>query len=275
MGVKLDYTPSPANGYDLKDMQIEGNYYLDGTYLNAHTNEAFQGMLNVARYNFTGQKCVQTITTYNNPPRTFRRVLDIAYGGYAYGSPASGGTWSELLVGGQGFSGSITFASAATSNIGEAAKPANNAYLQNAVTVVSDKRQKNDISELTQQELECAIACGKLYRRYKLNKAADEKGNGARFHIGVISQDIVKCFEDHGLDWKQYGVVTYEQWDAIQAVEYIPATYDADHQELTPEIKPVEGRVGGEIYMIRYEELNCFINAGLEYRLTQLEKNTS
>lgn len=274
MGVKLNYSPTIASGKDLNTVQVEGNYYLDGSYVNAHTTAFLQGLFTVIRCNFTGQKCIQTITTYSNPPKVFRRILDIAYGGYAYGSPANGGYWSEVLVGGQGFSDHISFAKAATYNIASAALPANNIYTQNAVTVVSDERHKNDISELTQQELNCAIACGKMYKKYKLNKAIDEKGDEARFHIGVISQDIVKCFDDYGLDWKQYGVVTYEKWDAIQAVEYIPATYDTDHKELTPEIQAVEGRDGGEIYMVRYEELNCFINAGLEYRLSQLEKST-
>jgi|GEM_PF-1456753 len=145
-------------------------------------------------------------------------------------------------------------------------------YSQNAVTVVSDARYKTEISELTEQELQCAIACGKLYRKYKLNAAVDEKGlNAARYHIGVIAQEVVQCFTDHNLDWRKYGIITYEKWDAIEAVEYQAATYDENDQELTPEIQAIEGREAGEIYMVRYDELNSFINAGLEYRLSQIE----
>lgn len=147
-----------------------------------------------------------------------------------------------------------------------------NIYSQNAVTVVSDARHKTEISELTEQELQCAIACSKLYRKYKLNAAVDEKGvNTARYHVGVIAQEIVQCFTDHGLDWRKYGIITYEKWDAIEAVEYQAATYDENGQELTPEVQAVEGRAAGEIYMVRYDELNCFINAGLEYRLSKIE----
>lgn len=145
-------------------------------------------------------------------------------------------------------------------------------YSQNAVTVVSDARYKTEISELTEQELQCAIACGKLYRKYKLNAAVDEKGlNAARYHIGVIAQEVVQCFTDHNLDWHKYGIITYEKWDAIEAVDYQKATYDENGQELIPEIQAIAGREAGEIYMVRYDELNSFINAGLEYRLSQIE----
>lgn len=203
----------------------------------------------------------------------YERTITNPWGGFNWGGGGTGTTpWKRVYFQGDMINTNITFAQAATSNIGESSKPANNCYLQNAVTVVSDERQKKSISELSEQELICSIACGKLYKKYKLNKAVDEKGDEARFHIGVISQDIVKCFNDHGLDWKQYGVVTYEKWDAIQAVEYQSATYDEKGDQLTPEIQAIEGRDGGEIYMVRYEELNCFINAGLDYRLSQLEK---
>ncbi len=167
---------------------------------------------------------------------------------------------------------SLTFDLAATYNIAESSKPVNNIYTQNAVTVVSDRNYKTEISGLTEQEIQCAIACGKLYRKYKLNAAVDEKGlNSARYHVGVIAQEVVQCFTDHGLDWREYGIITYEKWDAIEAVEHQAATYDENDQELTPEIQTIAGCEAGEIYMVRYDELNCFINAGLEYRLSQLE----
>ncbi len=99
-----------------------------------------------------------------------------------------------------------------------------------------------------------------------------EKGlNAARYHIGVIAQEVVQCFIDHDLDWRKYGIITYEKWDAIEAVEYQAAVFDEDGKLLTPEVQAVEAKEAGEIYMVRYDELNCFINAGLEYRLSQFE----
>lgn len=160
----------------------------------------------------------------------------------------------------------------ATLSLGKADKTWNNIYTQNAPIVVSDERHKANISRLNEQELQCAIECSKLYRKYKLNTAVDEKGiNAARYHFGAIAQDIAQCFIDHGLDWHEYGIITYEAWDAVEAVEYQAATYDEDGKMLTPEIQAIEAREAGEIYMVRYDELNCFINAGIEYRLSRLE----
>lgn len=160
----------------------------------------------------------------------------------------------------------------ATYSIGYSSNYVKDIFSLNAVTVVSDVRHKTEVSELTEQELQCAIACGKLYRKYKLNAAVDEKGvNSARYHIGVIAQEAVQCFTDHNLDWRKYGIITYEKWDAIEAIEYQAATYDENGELLTPEIQAIEAREAGEIYMVRYDELNCFINAGLEYRLSRLE----
>lgn len=175
---------------------------------------------------------------------------------------------NKLDINGDAFVPNIT----ATYSIGYSSNTVKDIFLQNAPTVVSDVNFKTEISELTDQELKCAIACGKLYRKYKLNSAVDEKGiNAARHHIGVIAQEVVQCFADHGLDWRKYGIITYEKWDAAEAIEYQAATYDETGQELTTEVQAVAGREADEIYMVRYDELSCFINAGLEYRLTKLE----
>lgn len=156
-------------------------------------------------------------------------------------------------------------------SLGKSGRAWSNIYSYNAVTVVSDARHKSDIAGLADIELECAFACGKLYRRYKLKAAVESKGEeSARYHIGVIAQDIVQCFTEHGLDWRKYGIITYESWDAVEPVEYQPATYDEQGNMLTPEIKEVAGQEAGEIYMVRYEELNCFINAGIIARIESL-----
>lgn len=164
----------------------------------------------------------------------------------------------------------------ATLDLGRSSYVWKNIYSQNAVTVVSDENHKNDISKLNETEIACAKACAKLYRRYKLKAAIEEKSETyARYHFGAIAQEIVQCFTDHDLDWKQYGIITYEKWDSIAEVKYQAATYGENGQELTPEISAVEGREAGEIYMMRYEEFNCFVNAGMEAMLFELENRIS
>lgn len=147
-------------------------------------------------------------------------------------------TWNKIFH----YRDHIVAATTAAYNIGSASITFNNCFLQNAVTVVSDARKKSEVSELTEEELKCAVACGKLYRKYKLNDAIAEKGlDNARYHFGVIAQEIMQCFTDHGLDWSKYGIITYDEWE--------------DNAE--------EGIEAGNIYMVRYDELNSFILAGL------------
>lgn len=227
-------------------------------------------LLDVEYSNSDGGQVIQTVFDRNE---VYRRKVFMT-SNYVVSAPtlSSTTTWFKLSFENVARTNSITFAATATYNIGSSTAAVNNIYTQNAVTVVSDARHKTEISELTEQELQCAIACSKLYRKYKLNAAVDEKGlNAARYHIGVIAQEIVQCFTDHGLDWRKYGIITYEKWDAIEAVEYQAATYHESGHELTPEIQAIEAREAGEIYMVRYDELNCFVNAGIEYRLSRLE----
>lgn len=157
-------------------------------------------------------------------------------------------------------------------SIGLSSNYVKDVFTQNAVTVVSDVNFKTEISELTDQELECAVACGKLYRKYKLNSAVDEKGSkSARYHVGVIAQEVVQCFVDHDLDWRRYGIITHEKWDAVEGIVAKDATFDEYNNMITCALPAIEAKEAGEIYMVRYEELNCFVNAGLQHRLLQLE----
>lgn len=145
----------------------------------------------------------------------------------------------------------------ATYNIGASSAAVNNIYSQNAVTVVSDSRHKTEVRDLTPQEIACAKLCAKKLKIYKLNAAVNEKGDLARYHVGAIAQDIISVFDDCGLDWSRYGIITYESWDYTPAVDTV---YDENGdivEDGSPEV------AAGDIYMIRYEELSCFIMAAI------------
>lgn len=201
MTVKLGYTPTIASDKNLNDAQVDGNYFLSGTYANSPVSGQIDGILYTKRVNLTGQKCIQTIQTYNNPPKMYIRILDISYGGVPYGSPTGSGIWTELLGSNSGFGGNITFAEAAVSNVGESAKPANNVYTQNAVTVVSDRNAKNSIQSIDDKVLDAWSEVKQ--KQYKLN--GDDN-----WSFGYIAQDIVESFTRHGLDYKQYNIVHEE-----------------------------------------------------------------
>ena len=134
-------------------------------------------------------------------------------------------------------------------NLGSSSLVWANIYSETAVTVVSDLDKKPVVEEFTDTELAAATQCAKAYRKYKLQDAITLKGeDGARYHMGTIAQYVMQAFTDNGLDWTKYGVITYEEWDATETTE------------------------AGHIYMVRYDELNSFINAAQEARLEKLEK---
>jgi hypothetical protein len=103
----------------------------------------------------------------------------------------------------------------------------------------SDERAKQDICELNEAELRVAKACKGLIRKYRWRDAVAEKGDDARWHFGVIAQDVAAAFKAEGLDPFAYGVVCYDEWDAD------------------------EGREAGNRYGVRYDELFAFIIAAI------------
>ena len=83
----------------------------------------------------------------------------------------------------------------------------------------SDINEKQDIQELTEAEQRVALACKGLIRRYKWNHAVEEKGEDARYHIGIMAQDLQQAFTDEGLDASKYGLFTSDTWENEDGTE--------------------------------------------------------
>lgn len=111
-------------------------------------------------------------------------------------------------------------------------------YSVNAVTVSSDQNLKQDIEALDEAETRVAIACKGLIRKYKWRSAVEKKGDEARYHFGVIAQDLQAAFAAEGLDAGDYGVFVSSTWTDDNGVE--------------------QTRLG-----VRYTELLAFIIGGL------------
>ena len=107
-------------------------------------------------------------------------------------------------------------------------------YATNGTIQTSDRNEKQDIQELSDAEQRVATACKGLIRRYKFNSAVAEKGDDARYHFGVIAQDLQDAFTAEGLDAGDYGMFISSTWT------------DDDGNEQT--------RLG-----VRYNELLAFI----------------
>ncbi|HDS1816347.1 TPA: tail fiber domain-containing protein [Pseudomonas putida] len=57
------------------------------------------------------------------------------------------------------------------------------------------------------------------YMQYKFKDSVEEKGDGARWHFGVVAQRVKEAFEAEGGNAHEYGVLCYDEWPAE------PATY--------------------------------------------------
>ena len=111
-------------------------------------------------------------------------------------------------------------------------------YATNGTIQTSDRNDKQDIAELTEAEERVAVACKGLIRKFKWRSSVEEKGDNARYHFGVIAQDVQAAFAAEGLDAGDYGLFISNTWTDDEGVE--------------------QTRLG-----VRYSELLAFIIGGL------------
>ena len=84
-------------------------------------------------------------------------------------------------------------------------------YSSTGTINTSDATQKTDVKKLNAKEKRVAKACQKLIRRFRWIDAVEEKGDDARYHFGVMAQDVVEAFEAEGLDPYKYGMVCRDE----------------------------------------------------------------
>lgn len=84
-------------------------------------------------------------------------------------------------------------------------------YAVNTVIQSSDERLKQHISSLNNDIVKAWNEVNIC--QYKWIDAIDKKGNGARYHIGLIAQKIKDVFEKHGINAFEYGLLCYDKWD--------------------------------------------------------------
>lgn len=125
----------------------------------------------------------------------------------------------------------------------------------------SDEREKQDISELDDAERRVAAAIKGLIKKFRFRDAVQEKGDDARIHVGVITQEVVAAFQAEGLDPMRYGIVCYDQWDEQE--EITEEVLDEDGQPTGEVVTVQRYRPAGDRYGIRYEELLAFVLAAL------------
>jgi phage-related tail protein len=158
-----------------------------------------------------------------------------------------------------------------TKNLGNASFRWANVYAGNgSIITVSDEREKQQIQEIDAAALR---AWGRVnYRQFKFNQAVETKGDGARWHFGVMAQQVKEAFEAEGLDAFEYGLLCYDEWED----QYEAVLVEVDVQNSDGSVSKVlqgngEKRIvvpAGDRYGIRYEEalaLECaYLRSKLE-----------
>jgi hypothetical protein len=144
-----------------------------------------------------------------------------------------------------------------TKNLGDASFRWANVYAGNgSIITVSDKREKQQVKDIDAAVMR---AWGKVnYQQFKFNQAVETKGDGARWHIGVIAQQVKEAFESEGLDAFAYGLLCYDQWED----QYEDVLVEVEVQNSDGSISKMlqgngEKRIAlpaGNRYGIRYEE---------------------
>lgn len=135
-----------------------------------------------------------------------------------------------------------------TANLGASGNRFSTVYASTGTINTSDEREKDDIRALTEAEARVARKIRPLLKAYKWRSDIATKGDRAKTNFGVVAQDVMKAFEDEGLDALDYGVVVHDKWEAAEAIE-------RDGQLLEP------ARAAGDRYGVRYDQLFAFILA--------------
>lgn len=141
-----------------------------------------------------------------------------------------------------------------------------NIYACSSTINTSDGRLKTDVTAIDELEKRVAMKLKNLIKRYRFIDAIGEKGDDARWHFGIIAQDVAEAFESEGLDASHYGLFCHDKWGEQYAPVLAEKTVIDKETGLEEIIKYDTGerkivKEAGERFGIRYDELLCFIIA--------------
>ena len=131
-------------------------------------------------------------------------------------------------------------------------------YAATGTIQTSDERTKVEIGGIPQEWLD---AWGDVqYMRFKFADSVAQKGDGARWHLGLVAQRVRDAFADRGIDPFEIGLLCFDKWED----EYADVL-DEDGNA-TGEKRIVT--TAGERYGIRYEEALALECAYLRSKLS-------
>ena len=150
------------------------------------------------------------------------------------------------------FSGSLFPNTTAQDDLGTASLKWRDVYSSTGAFNGSDLNLKQDIEELSEAEKRVAVTAKGLLKKYRLKKAVEEKGSNARYHFGIIAQELQSAFQAEGLDPMRYGIIAENTWweKTVDGKRSVSNEEQEGYSEVTE-------------MSVRYSELLAFIIAAL------------
>ena len=176
---------------------------------------------------------------------------------------------------------SYRWSNVATKTVGYNSAKTDTGYFENLYTTsgsvsTSDYRLKESISNPTDALLRAWGNVG--FKVFQFKDAVEKKGSdAARYHVGVIAQDVQSAFSAQGLDASKYGLFCYDEWkDGYENFVVVdqPASVDENGEVITPAVTHTEQKKifsAGNQFGIRYEEALALECAYLRNRLSKIE----
>ena len=182
---------------------------------------------------------------------------------------SSGGGWFIS-------SGSFSPQSDNTLSLGTGSNRVSEVFSATGAITTSDSRCKSSVASASDTLLD---AVGNVsIHTFRFTDAVEKKGSdAARFHVGVIAQEVASAFEAQGLDAARYGLFCHDEWgDEYETVEVVdqPEVLGEDGEVVTPAVTHTEQKLvtaAGDRYGIRYEELLTLECARLRRELDRIK----
>lgn len=163
-----------------------------------------------------------------------------------------------------------------TQKLGRASNRWSEVFASTAAINTSDYRCKQNIANPTQALLKAWGNVG--FKVFQFKDAVEKKGeSSARYHVGVIAQDVQTAFTEQGLDASKYGLFCHDSWeDEYETIEVVdqPEVLNEAGEVVTPAVVHTEQRKvldAGDRYGVRYEEALALECAYLRDRLSIIE----
>jgi hypothetical protein len=100
----------------------------------------------------------------------------------------------------------------ATYDIGTASKRVKEIFASVGTINTSDRNEKDLIVAIEAAETRVAVKIKAGLKKFKFKDAIALKGGDARFHFGVIAQEVFDCFASEGLNAENYACYCSDTW---------------------------------------------------------------